>query len=359
MHEAAEQMREGMPVGLGGEFEYRGGERRTHTTVGMGNPVYRYAKTRSAVATASIHIEMDESARCGPASDEPECVQDNGCTKTARMKPSRGDPAMQARLMKMAKSAAGGSAGGSQPWTDGGVALGAYYTAVKRILKVDVVEGLFTEEMGYSGMTMSALEDQLKVEEELEQMRGRMEEEEKRNTKLVAANEKLRGERRELSRELSAVQKKMEEANQKIDAFTTELRTCYEDAVADFIGSAEYEEKMAAQRVEGYFNLAEKVGEKYPSLDWSFLDVEAEGPEAEQAERTAIPNAESVTEDLWGLTRRGALGTVVDFEVGAEGPEAGTIKLISIVRDEGVRDPKTANNVPPYEALYLGVGDSG
>ncbi|CAL9025323.1 unnamed protein product, partial [Prunus brigantina] len=211
-----------------------------------------------------------------------------------------------------------------ESWADGEAALGAYHTAVKRILKVDVVEGLFIEEMGYSGMTMSALEDQLKatmklfiaaqnvaahrefdrgkrdehavttaelkrtivektkVEEELEQMRGRMEEEEKRNTELVAANEKLRGERRELSRELSVVQKKMEEANQKIDAFTTELRTCYEDAVADFIGSAEYEEKLAAQRVEGYFDLAEKVGEKYPSLDWSFLDGEDEEPEAKQ-----------------------------------------------------------------------------
>ncbi|CAL9004779.1 unnamed protein product [Prunus brigantina] len=35
-----------------------------------------------------------------------------------------------------------------EPWANGEAALGAYHTAVKRILKVDVVEGLFTEEMG-------------------------------------------------------------------------------------------------------------------------------------------------------------------------------------------------------------------
>lgn len=50
-----------------------------------------------------------------------------------------------------------------EPWMDGAVALGAYQEAVKSILKVNVVVGLFTEGIGYSGMTMSALEDQLKV----------------------------------------------------------------------------------------------------------------------------------------------------------------------------------------------------
>lgn len=159
------------------------------------------------------------------------------------MRPSRNDPAMQARLMEMAKGAATGSAGGSQPgwvnaspnmsvarsqatgtipgvargaqkrradeqltrdmgkrraeeeprrdtgkrsvgssatealrrvsvdpaggplepWMEGEGALGAFQEAVRRVLKVDVVEGLFPKEMVYSMMTMSAVEDQLKV----------------------------------------------------------------------------------------------------------------------------------------------------------------------------------------------------
>lgn len=41
--------------------------------------------------------------------------------------------------------------------------ISSYQEAVKRMLKVDVVEGLFIEEMRYSGMTLSTLEDQMKV----------------------------------------------------------------------------------------------------------------------------------------------------------------------------------------------------
>ncbi|PQP94150.1 uncharacterized protein Pyn_16105 [Prunus yedoensis var. nudiflora] len=203
-----------------------------------------------------------------------------------------------------------------EPWMDGEVALGAYQEAVRRVLKVNVVEGLFTEEMDYIGMTMSALENQLKVaslaahcefdrgkrdgqavtvaelkrtvgekakvEEELEQMRGRLEEEVKRNAELSSSLGKLWDKKRGLGRELSAAQKNLDEAKQKIEAFTSELRTSYDDSMKDFMDSSEYHEKLAGQRVEGYFDLVEKVGEKYPSLDWSFLIGEAEETEAER-----------------------------------------------------------------------------
>ncbi|CAL2260619.1 unnamed protein product [Prunus armeniaca] len=159
------------------------------------------------------------------------------------MTPSRNDPAMQAKLIRMAKGLYGGLTGGSQPvqvgasphmfvagnqatgattnpargrqkrradehlpkdtrkrraeeelrrdtekrpmgstaskrprrasvdpisgplksWLEGEATLSAYQEAVRRILKVNVVDGLFLEEMGYNGMTMSALEDQLKT----------------------------------------------------------------------------------------------------------------------------------------------------------------------------------------------------
>lgn len=50
-----------------------------------------------------------------------------------------------------------------EPWVDADLVLNSYHQAVKRMLKVEVVEGLFTKEMRYSGMTMSTLEDQMKV----------------------------------------------------------------------------------------------------------------------------------------------------------------------------------------------------
>ncbi|KAI5339028.1 hypothetical protein L3X38_018300 [Prunus dulcis] len=246
------------------------------------------------------------------------------------------------------------------PWTDRAVALGAYQKAVKRILKVNVVVGLFTEGMSYSGMTMFALEDQLKVsilasqtnlfctrssssnycfgagnheavytaqnvvvhcqfergkkdeqavtvaklkrmvgekakvEEKLEQMRGCLEEEEKKNTELASSLGKLREEKRGLSQEPSVVQKSL--VKQKIEAFTSELRSCYDSAIKNFMDSAEYPEKLIAQRVEGYFDLIEKVGEKYLALDWSFLIDEAGEFEAEQGGGIIAQSTEAVTE---------------------------------------------------------------
>lgn len=51
-----------------------------------------------------------------------------------------------------------------EPWIDGELGLKSYHKATKRVLRMEIVEGMFTEEMGYSGMTMSTLEDQIKVE---------------------------------------------------------------------------------------------------------------------------------------------------------------------------------------------------
>ncbi|CAL8116940.1 unnamed protein product [Prunus armeniaca] len=46
---------------------------------------------------------------------------------------------------------------------EGELVISSYQEAVKWMLEVDVVEGLFTKEMGYSGMTLSTLEDQMKA----------------------------------------------------------------------------------------------------------------------------------------------------------------------------------------------------
>ncbi|KAI5334650.1 hypothetical protein L3X38_024783 [Prunus dulcis] len=47
-------------------------------------------------------------------------------------------------------------------------------------------------------------------------------------------------------------------------------------------------DRLAGQRVEGYFHLIDKVGEKYPSLDWSFLDDDAKETQAGQGEGSSI-----------------------------------------------------------------------
>lgn len=43
---------------------------------------------------------------------------------------------------------------------DGEVVLSSYHEAIRRVLKMEVVEGLFAEEMGYSGMTVAELSKQ-------------------------------------------------------------------------------------------------------------------------------------------------------------------------------------------------------
>lgn len=48
-------------------------------------------------------------------------------------------------------------------WLDMELVLSSSHEAIKMTLKLEVVEGLFSEKMGYSGMTMFALEDQPKV----------------------------------------------------------------------------------------------------------------------------------------------------------------------------------------------------
>ncbi|XP_021824477.1 uncharacterized protein LOC110765618 [Prunus avium] len=210
-----------------------------------------------------------------------------------------------------------------EPWVDDELALSSFQRAAKRVLKVEVVERMFTEEMGYSGMTMSALEDQLKatfklfvaaqnvnahldfdrgkrnenavtlaelnrtigekskVVEELELVRGRLAAEMEKNAELLSSVNKLVADKRGLILELSKAQKDRDEANQKVESFPAELRSCYDDAVKDYLGSSEYQEKLTAQRVEGYFDLIEKVGDMYPSLDWGFLRGGSEGAEGQ------------------------------------------------------------------------------
>lgn len=141
------------------------------------------------------------------------------------------------------------------------------------------------------------VEEKAKCEGELMRTRSRLEEEEKRNTELSTTLGKLRDERRELNQELATVRKKLDEATQKVDAANAELQTCYDDAIKDVMGSAEYKEKLAAQRVKGYFDLIEKVGEKYPSLDWGFLD---QGDEVEETEAEQVASAKTGTANIEG-----------------------------------------------------------
>ncbi|XP_008225455.1 PREDICTED: uncharacterized protein LOC103325102 [Prunus mume] len=224
------------------------------------------------------------------------------------------------------RTSVGPQSGPLKPWVDAELVLSSYHELTKRLLKVEVVEGLFTEEMGYSGMTLSALEDQMKAtvklfiaarnvaahrefdrgkrdehavtvaelnrtigekpksEDELELAVVRLEAESKKYAELMSSVSKLPEEKRNLRADLSHSQKELAEAKQKIETLSSEQRSCYDDAVKDFVESVEYEERLAGQRVQGYFDLIEKVGEKYPSLDWSFLDGGAEEVPAEQGE---------------------------------------------------------------------------
>ncbi|CAL2239163.1 unnamed protein product [Prunus armeniaca] len=113
----------------------------------------------------------------------------------------------------------------------------------------------------------------------------------KKNVGLLSLVNKLAKDKRGLGVELAKSHKDLEEANKKIEDFASELRFCYDDAVKDYTKSAEYQEKLASHRVEGYFDLIEKVGEKYPSLKWSFLGDDAEDIHAEQ---DGGPDAEPV-----------------------------------------------------------------
>ncbi|CAL2270116.1 unnamed protein product [Prunus armeniaca] len=246
------------------------------------------------------------------------------------MRPNRNDPTMQARLMKLAKkgplsrSASGSSSelsdkrgrglclrgarrdvgkrhakekprrdtsksplialvpevgkrtsvdpvtGPLEPWVDMKLVLSSYHEAVKRMLKVEVVEGLFTEEMGYNGylealychskhgthcelnrgkkdeQVVTAVKlsktigEKAKVEEELLLMQDRLEAEMRKNAELLSSMNKLAEEKRGVSAELSTANFELSEAKQKIEAFAFELRTCCDDAVNNYVCSTEY-----------------------------------------------------------------------------------------------------------------------
>ncbi|CAL8116938.1 unnamed protein product [Prunus armeniaca] len=85
----------------------------------------------------------------------------------------------------------------------------------------------------------------------------------KKNVGLLSLVNKLAKDKRGLGVELAKSHKDLEEANQKIEDFASELWFCYDDA----------------------------VGEKYPSLKWSFLGDDAEDIHAEQ---DGGPDAEPV-----------------------------------------------------------------
>ncbi|VVA24584.1 PREDICTED: LOC110770112 [Prunus dulcis] len=126
------------------------------------------------------------------------------------------------------KNTRGGRAGGGRE-----VVLNSYQETIKVVLKVEVVEGLFIEKMGHSGMTLATLEDQMKTEM-------------KKNVELLLSMNKLVEDKHGLGVELSKAQKDLGEANRKIEAFASELRSYYDDS---FLG--EDAEDALAEQDEG------------------------------------------------------------------------------------------------------------
>ncbi|CAL2272353.1 unnamed protein product [Prunus armeniaca] len=84
------------------------------------------------------------------------------------------------------------------------------------------------------------ISEKAKVEEELDLVPGRLETEMKKNVKLLSSVNKLTEEKHGLSVHLLKWQKELDGTMQKIDTFSSELRSCYNDVVKDFIKSAEY-----------------------------------------------------------------------------------------------------------------------
>ncbi|PQM42209.1 uncharacterized protein Pyn_23037 [Prunus yedoensis var. nudiflora] len=80
------------------------------------------------------------------------------------------------------------------------------------------------------------------IGEKIKGSAGCRDEKERRAT--VVGEQTCRGEVG-LSSKLSTMRSKLSEAKQKIEAFASELRTCYDYAMKDYIGSVEYREKLA------------------------------------------------------------------------------------------------------------------
>ncbi|CAL8162193.1 unnamed protein product [Prunus armeniaca] len=104
------------------------------------------------------------------------------------------------------------------------------------MLKVEVVEGLFTEEMGYSGMTMAALEDQMKATLKLfiaaQNVAAHSEfDHEKRDEQAVTTAELSRtiGEKAKMEEELLLVQSRLEAKMRK----SAELRSAVNKVVEE------------------------------------------------------------------------------------------------------------------------------
>ncbi|CAL2255760.1 unnamed protein product [Prunus armeniaca] len=56
----------------------------------------------------------------------------------------------------------GKGSGPLEPWVEANLVLSSYQEASKRVLRLEIIEGLSSEEIGYNGMTLSTLEDQIK-----------------------------------------------------------------------------------------------------------------------------------------------------------------------------------------------------
>ncbi|KAI5313487.1 hypothetical protein L3X38_042663 [Prunus dulcis] len=114
-----------------------------------------------------------------------------------------------------------------EPWVDEELMLSSYHKAIKRMLKVEVVEWMFIEEMGYCVMVAElsrTIRGKVKVEEKQELVRCRLEAEMKKNVELLSSVNKLAEEKLGLSVDLSAAQSVLGEAKQKIEAFASELQ---------------------------------------------------------------------------------------------------------------------------------------
>lgn len=174
--------------------------------------------------------------------------------------------------------------------------------------------------------------EKAKVEEELSLVQGQLDAEMRKNVKLLSSMDKLAEEKRGLDAKLVIAASELNEAKQNIEAFAFELRTCYDDTVNDYVSSAEFQEKLTAQRVEGYFDLIEKVGEKYPSLDWSFLNNEEEKVAVEQGKFVGTkadmaPGTEVVIQESELLVQGGNMTTepASDPTLPMEGPSQGAV----------------------------------
>lgn len=116
-------------------------------------------------------------------------------------------------------------------------------------------------------------------------MQAHLKGESKKNIDLSSTIEMLTDEMCCQSQELSTIKRELDGAKQQIEALSSQLQSIYDNAIKDFIKSTGYQDKLASYKVAWYFDLIEKFGQKYPSLDQIFLDDDAKNL-AKQGERS-------------------------------------------------------------------------